>query len=390
MVLFTNQRIWHSIIPHHTPDTTTADMTTAYSEYSVDAEIEAFFTKTSATRVACHARAAELAGGNIVPVQVQGACSYSVYAGPDLEYVVQFRLASLALNLEVTSQAAEIYGPFAPSVSFEGTMGKGEKEPLHAYVMSRVRGITHLDFILKKGYPEDSPDNIRWRKNLIGDVARYVFRGSLLETIPWLIMRRFMALSWNRPQPATPDYRSSLRQAYLRDLQLLHTALPPQFQPIVQTCIDSLDSIMALPLVLLHKDFGSFNIMVDEDTFHLVGVIDWAEAEVCPFGLNLHSLQELTGKLHMRNGWTRYIDYDALQDIFWRTFEEEVGGLSHEKWRAAKMARVLGLLLSSGFTCRLANEPVPVPIGDDEQGRYNLLSLDGFLINPETKFDGLE
>jgi hypothetical protein len=38
--------------------------------------------------------------------------------------------------------------------------------------MSRVRGITHLDFILKNGFPEDSPDILRWRKNLIGDVAR--------------------------------------------------------------------------------------------------------------------------------------------------------------------------------------------------------------------------
>lgn len=127
-----------------------------------------------ATRAECHTRAAELAGDNIVPVQVQGVCSYSLYAGPELEYVVQFRLTSLALNVEVTSRAVEVYGPLAPSVSFEGTVGDGEKEPLHVYLMRRVRGITHLDFILKKGYPEDSPDNIRWRKNLIGDVPRYV------------------------------------------------------------------------------------------------------------------------------------------------------------------------------------------------------------------------
>ena len=143
-------------------------------------------------------------------------------------------------------------------------------------------------------------------------------------------------------------------------------------------------------MVLLHRDFGSCNIIVDESTCHLKGVIDWAEAEVCPFGLNLHSLQPLTGKLHLRNGWSRYEDYDTLQDILWARFKQEVGGLSDDRLRIIKLARFLGLLLSSGFTSRLADQPEPLPIGDDEQGRYKMLSLDGFLIDPRTKFDGFE
>lgn len=147
---------------------------------------------------------------------------------------------------------------------------------------------------------------------------------------------------------------------------------------------------MSLPMVLLHRDLGSCNIIVDEATCHLVGVIDWAEAELCPFGLNLHSLQSLTGKLHLRNGWTRFEDYNTLQDVFWERFKREVGSLSEDQFRSIKLARVLGLLLSSGFTSRLANEPKPVPIRDDEHGRYKMLSLDGFLINSQTKFDGFE
>ncbi|KAK4101364.1 hypothetical protein N658DRAFT_425828 [Parathielavia hyrcaniae] len=346
-------------------------MATTPSEYSVDAEIDEFFQKTSATRAECHARAKELVDGNVVPVPIQGVCSYAVYAGPELEYVVQFRLESLALRDGLSSRVSEVYGSFAPSTSFEGVVGDGEKEPLHVFVMSRVRGITHLDFILRNGYPEDSPDNIRWRRNLIGDVAR------------------FMALSWKGVQLVTPEYRSSLRETYLRDLRLLHSALPPRFRPIVQTCIDSMDDIMSLPMVLLHRGFGSCNIMVDENTFHLAGVVDWAEAEVCPFGLNLHSLQKLTGKLHLRNGWVRYVDYDDLQKVFWETFEREIGGLPDDRRQAIKLARVVGLLLSYGFISRLANEPEPTPVGDDERGRYNMLSLDGFPVNPETKFDGL-
>jgi hypothetical protein len=129
---------------------------------------------------------------------------------------------------------------------------------------------------------------------------------------------------------------------------------------------------------------------VHAETCHLLGVVDWADAAVCPFGLNLHSLQALVGKLHLRNGWIRYEDYDTLLEIFWERFKQEVGGVSDVQLREIKLARPVGLLLSRGFTSRLANEPAPAPIGDDERGRYNMMYLDGLLLNSQTKFDGLE
>lgn len=54
-------------------------------------------------------------------------------------------------------------------------------------------------------------------------------------------------------------------------------------------------------MVLLHKDFGVCNSMVNETSCNLVGVVDWAEAEVAPFGLNLHSHQRLISKVHLKN-----------------------------------------------------------------------------------------
>ena len=145
-------------------------------------------------------------------------------------------------------------------------------------------------------------------------------------------------------------------------------------------------AILSLPMVLIHKDFGVCNILVDDATFNLVGVIDWAEAEIGPLGTNLHSLQALAAHLHLKNGWTGYDDYDDLQDTFWGTFRDEVGGLSDETVETIKAARVLGKILSRGFTSRLANMPEAVPIKDDETGRYNMLYLDGLLLNPATKF----
>ncbi|KAK3947080.1 hypothetical protein QBC32DRAFT_385963 [Pseudoneurospora amorphoporcata] len=263
----------------------------AARNYSVDSEID---------------RLSEI---NVVPVDIQGVCSYTVYAGPELEYLVQFRLKSLALKTEISDLATAIYGSLVPKV------------------------ITQLDFILAHGFPEDSPDNLLWRKTLMGDVAQ------------------FMALSWKAPQAASPEYRSRLRETYVTDLELLSTSLTSRFQPIIQTCIDAIDDILSLPMVLLYQDFGASNILVDEATCHLVGVIDWAEAEVCPFGLNLHSIRFLSGKIHLRNGWMRALD----------------------------------LLRSDGFTPCFANEQEPVSISDDEHGRYYMMSLYGSLINPETK-----
>lgn len=145
-----------------------------YEEYSLDATIAEFFAQTSATREACDAKAKELVGGRIVPVTVQGNCSYSVYAGTKLEFVVQFRLKSLMLKPQISALAQQVYGCLAPKVSFHGQLGDSSKEPLFVYAMSRMQGISHLDFILANNLPRNSDQNRVWRKTLMISVAQYV------------------------------------------------------------------------------------------------------------------------------------------------------------------------------------------------------------------------
>lgn len=196
-----------------------------------------------------------------------------------------------------------------------------------------------------------------------------------------------MALSWKAPQEVPSEYREALCQRYTSELQLLLLSLPERFHPTVQTCLDQLDLVLSLPMVLLHRDFGTSNILVEDKSCHLTGVIDWAEADICPFGQNLHSLEAFTGALHLRNGWRRYEDYKDLQVVFWDTFSDEIGGeWCLETKKAIETSRIMGLLLSRGFTKRLANLAPPTPICDDDTGRYNTLYLDGLLINPATKF----
>ena len=145
--------------------------------------------------------------------------------------------------------------------------------------------------------------------------------------------------------------------------------------------------ILPLPAVLLHKDFGTSNIIVSEPSCHLVGVVDWAEAAIGPFGTNLHSLLPLYGKVMLQRGIALFDDHASLQETFWGVFLSEVRGLGEKEVAAIKAARILGLLCSKGFSSRLGNKPEPVPIGDDEAGRYNMLYLDGLLLDPATRFD---
>lgn len=142
-------------------------------------------------------------------------------------------------------------------------------------------------------------------------------------------------------------------------------------------------------MVLLHNDFGSFNMLVDEKSCNLLGVIDWGEAEIAPFGINLYAHDRLISNIHLKHGWSRYDDYRLLDEIFWSTFSQETG-VDNETIKTIKAARIAGVLLWLGFTSRLPNEPKPVPISDnDESGAYGMRDLDGLLINPATRFTDL-
>lgn len=70
-----------------------------------------------------------------------------------------------------------VYGSLVPAISYHGQIGEDDvdgKEPLSVYVMGRVDGISHLDFVLAHDLPRNSPEYFTWRKTLISDIARYV------------------------------------------------------------------------------------------------------------------------------------------------------------------------------------------------------------------------
>lgn len=89
---------------------------------------------------------------------------------------MQYRLKSLALNMNIMNLATAIYGTLTPQISFEGQIGEDHesKEPLYIYVMNRMPGISHLDFILAYNgdVSENSLEFSRCRQNLVADNAK--------------------------------------------------------------------------------------------------------------------------------------------------------------------------------------------------------------------------
>lgn len=173
--------------------------------YNVEQEICDFFsTKTRVLRNSCDEFAKKLivekstntstdtntsTSTNTVRLEIvptQGVCSYTVYAGTSnsntLDWVVQFRLKSLALPMETMERARRIYGGLVPEVSLRGEMGGDRacndgdgdddgRENLVVYVMPRMRGISRLEYTLAHGFPEDGEKICEARERLVGDVA---------------------------------------------------------------------------------------------------------------------------------------------------------------------------------------------------------------------------
>lgn len=95
----------------------------------------------------------------------------------------------------------------------------------------------------------------------------------------------------------------------------------------------------------------------------------------------------------------RYPRYGVLYERFWDGLGKEIGrgevigggggddATTTDVISTIQSAMLLGLLLSNGFTSRLANEAAPVPIDEESrEGAYKMLKLDSFLVREETKF----
>lgn len=101
------------------------------------------------------------------------------------------------------------------------------------------------------------------------------------------------------------------------------------------------------------------NIFVDPDTGHITGIIDWAEAKILPFGVSLWGFENTLGYMDSQ-GWHYYSNCRSLENLFWQTFRDAVGGVSEADMQAISVARMAGFFLRYGFTWEDGVREVPV------------------------------
>ncbi|KAL1875693.1 hypothetical protein VTK73DRAFT_9948 [Phialemonium thermophilum] len=77
------------------------------------------------------------------------------------------------------------------------------------------------------------------------------------------LVPQVLCIGLESPAKGRHAYHEDLHRKAETELRLLLVSLPDRFHPIIQKPLDSIPSVFSLPVVLLHQDFDTCNIMVE-------------------------------------------------------------------------------------------------------------------------------
>ncbi|PVH86895.1 hypothetical protein DL98DRAFT_287422 [Cadophora sp. DSE1049] len=259
---------------------------------------------------------------SISPASCQGYCSMTVFVGDDT--VIQFRPPNYRLNIRITSAARDVYGRFAPETKYIAALpGSG----LLLYKMERIGGISLKDLRASSTIAERSTYS----------------RARLCENFAV-----FLSKSWHRGTVDRLPLGRVGRSICVR-LEALCEGLPFRFRANARHVLANLSDIEALPRVLTHGDIVAANIIVDPPSGALSGLVDWAEAEILPFGVCLYGLEEMLGEI-TPTGFQYRPDAEDLRALFWAELKRNIPAIGQSRvLDAVNLARDLGVLLWHGI-----------------------------------------
>ncbi|KAK8038283.1 hypothetical protein PG994_015050 [Apiospora phragmitis] len=300
--------------------------------------IDEWFTqrpKPSQMTLDSHAKAV-LKGSSVRPVELQGSLSYTVVV--TTERIVSFRVPEQGLGGVLEKLAAQIHGDVVPEATNHGMIGNGEDEekagqPLH---------VVSMPFIPGKAYYE-----VEWKLPVLDEAA-------LKKQLTFnLHLARYFARAWNNSQPVSESKLHEQRQFMLGKLAIIKKK--PQFD-YMKPHVDELEgeggighlSSNDYPQVLTHDDLSYTNILVNEETFAIQGIIDWSLAKIAPFGWDYLGVRKLNG-IAPEESWIDSSDRSILERCFWDEFFAVAGitdvkeqlKVQHHATLAAKHATII-------------------------------------------------
>jgi hypothetical protein len=152
-----------------------------------------------------------------------------------------------------------------------------------------------------------------------------------------------------KPVPEGEMLKRTKVEAEITDrLGALRPTLPDQFLPLIDRVLKNLHKLTApsYPFVLTHRDFSMLNLLLDEVSGAISGVVDWPEACILPFGFTLYGLEYCLGTMS-DNGWTYHENASHVREHFWATFKQIVQP-TRDEVEAMKLARLAGILFRYG------------------------------------------
>lgn len=355
------------------PSTSSSDRTLGYgiepTRSKLDDGIAAFFTRNGFSATA-RAQCDEFARSSwpdfvVSPCERQGYCSYTLWLGD--KAVVQFRPTAFVMNEPVMYELSDAFlGTYGvPSYGKCGTIDCPAAESanvsqMHVYLMTRVSGISLAEFQETSHLHQDFFSKT---KVLVEDLADFFVR------------------SWQHSQDRkgywNSQYASKVAGSLRYRLRLLRNIEGSDLKKAVRQVEAEIDAIEQSRGCLTHGDLVPANIMVDQSTGKLTGLIDWAEGESLPLGVGLYGLEEVLGMTDPVTGlFVYHAFHHELRQHFWRTFEalrrDQDERFDESDLREMKLGRRLGILLWRGIAFDDGRIDRVVEVGRDDAEIHKL------------------
>ncbi|KAF1837389.1 hypothetical protein BDW02DRAFT_595544 [Decorospora gaudefroyi] len=299
----------------------------------------------------------------------QGYCSYTLLITPpdDLDlrnddenrekktvlqergdaFLVQLRPAPHALNLDIVRAASKTYPSLAPTIRPLDLCFSGR---LHAYEMKRLHGTPF--------------SRLQPRERTLSTATRAKLECLILSFADLIAQTWHSASTTSRhiradsPMESTSDMLSQcpgkVGSSIIHRLQKLAAGLPYGWlRERAETTLHAVHCMSDYPVVLNHGDLIPSNILIDEETWKITGLVDWAEAEYLPFGTCLYGLEHLLGYSAFEaeeEGLTFvYLDVAVrLRELFWMRLWRVAPGLE-DREKDVRVMRDVGVLLWHGI-----------------------------------------
>jgi hypothetical protein len=269
--------------------------------------------------------------------------------------IVQIRPTQHALDLHIAQAAKTLHPSLAPATRMLDLELPGG---LCAYEMERMAG-TPLARLLPKTTVHD-PSSRSKHERLIASFAACVAHGWHSSSNSRSGDRSARADSPMEDKPGMLSHcTGKVGSSIISRLEKLSKELPDeQLRRIASTTLERVKTMDDYPATLNHGDLIPSNILVDEETWEITGVVDWAEAEYLPFGTCLYGLESLLGYITTAEPstssycaaptFTYYDNAPRLRDMFWDRLAAAIPN-PEPRIEDVRSMRDMGVLLWYGY-----------------------------------------